>query len=419
MASAAYGSLPFDEQIDFFRGKVNVPTNTWTDIYATEHDHAFMAAGARGQVLTDMRAAVERAIAEGRTLDEFRKDFDDIVARTGWAYNGGRNWRTRVIYETNLRQSYAAGREAQMADPALRARRPYALYRHGGSAEPRPEHLAWDGIVLPLDDPWWDTHTPMNGWGCTCKKFTLSERDVKRMGLKVLTEAPPIEWEERTIGVRSPNPRTVRVPKGIDPGFEYRPGAGRIKAMTPRPLEGPPPTYVGPSSPKPPMPRPRPIQIEPFSKGARTEEEYVQAFLDALGAGGKSALIFRDVLGEALPVSSEMFKNKKGRWKVFKNGRQAYLHILASTLLDPDEIWIAWQKFGNGPTVLRRRYIRVLPGRENGIAVFELGKGGWREITVFHVTDAIAQRYDFESAAEYIDAQRIGLRLYSRRENDQ
>ncbi|MCS5516202.1 phage minor head protein [Pseudomonas qingdaonensis] len=57
---------------------------------------------------------------------------------------------------------------------------PYGLYRHG-DALTRPQHLAWDGTVLPLDDPWWSTHTPQNGWGCKCK-FMVSERDVEAAG---------------------------------------------------------------------------------------------------------------------------------------------------------------------------------------------------------------------------------------------
>ena len=38
----------------------------------------------------------------------------------GWA-NGGRNWRTRVIFETNLRTSYAAGRWQQLQRIEIRA----------------------------------------------------------------------------------------------------------------------------------------------------------------------------------------------------------------------------------------------------------------------------------------------------------
>ena len=228
MTAVRHGSLAFPEQIKMFRQKVSIGTDAWTDVYAGEHDIAFTVAGAKGQVLDDLHKQIDKVASEGMTIAEFRQNFRDIVQRTGWAYNGGENWRTRVIYETNLRQSYHAGREAQMADPELRKLRPYGLYRHGGSADPREEHLALDGTVVALDDPWWDTWSPMNGWGCNCKKFMISKADADRMGLKILEKAPPFEYEEKTIGVRGPSPRTVRVPKGIDPGFEHRPGANRI-----------------------------------------------------------------------------------------------------------------------------------------------------------------------------------------------
>jgi len=61
----------------------------------------------------------------------------------------------------------------------------------------------------------------------------VSERDVERQGLSV-GPAPAVKYEECTIGVTSPNgPRTVRVPKGIDPGFEYTPGQSRLSSAVP------------------------------------------------------------------------------------------------------------------------------------------------------------------------------------------
>ena len=167
-ATAAYGSLPFQEQIAFFRRKLNLPTATWTDIWQSAHDHAFVVAGAnRMDLVQDFRQAVDRAIASGSTLAQFRKDFDAIVEKYGWSYNGGRNWRSRVIYETNLRSSYAAGRYAQLQ--SLKKTMPYWRYRHSDAVmHPRPMHLAWNGLVLHADDPWWHTHFPPNGWGCQC-----------------------------------------------------------------------------------------------------------------------------------------------------------------------------------------------------------------------------------------------------------
>ena len=226
--SARYGARPFSEQLQFFRNKLRLPTAAWTDIWTAQHDRAFVVAGlAKDDMLADFQETIAKAIEEGTTLQQFRKDFDRIVEDSGWAYKGGRNWRTRVIYDTNLRTSYAAGREEQMADPALRQRRPYGLYRHGGSDDPRPEHLELDGLVLPLDHPFWDEFSPPNGWGCSCKKFMISAADAERLGLTIRNE-PPAWTRERetvTVGVRGPSPRTVSVPPGVDPGFEYRPGA--------------------------------------------------------------------------------------------------------------------------------------------------------------------------------------------------
>lgn len=224
--STRYGSIPFAQQIQFFRRKLSITTESWLDIYGSQHDWAFMVAGAnRDDLLADFRQAIERVIADGITLEQFRKDFDSIVQSHGWDYNGGREWRSRVIYETNLIQSYNAGRHEQLQQF------PYWRYRHSDAVEhPRPEHQQWDGLVLRSDDPWWRTHFPANGWGCQCYVEGLTEQDLVDMGLTV-SQAPEVVWVEREIGQRSPGgPVVVRVPEGIDPGFEHLPGERQMSA---------------------------------------------------------------------------------------------------------------------------------------------------------------------------------------------
>lgn len=222
-----YGSLPFAEQIAFFRGKLNVPTRAWTDVWRDAHDTSFMVAGAyKAELLADFREAVRRSIEDGTTIQEFRKDFDQIVAKHGWSYKGARGWRTRVIYETNLRTSYQAGRYAQLTDPDLLQSRTYWRYKHSESVRfPRPQHLAWDGLVLRHDDPWWRTHFPPNGWGCKCRVYSESDRTLRKLGKPGPDRAPPVEFETKTVGSRGPSPRTVSVPEGIDPGWDYAPGS--------------------------------------------------------------------------------------------------------------------------------------------------------------------------------------------------
>lgn len=159
-------ALPFAQAIEHFRGKVNLPTRTWLDIEKGMHARAFVVAGAtKEELLADFKAAAGKGLEKGTTLAEFRKDFDAIVARHGWSHKGGRDWRSKVIFQTNLATAYSAGRYAQMTTPAVLAARPFWRYIASSSRERRAQHMSWYNVVLPATDPWWDTHFPPCAWG--------------------------------------------------------------------------------------------------------------------------------------------------------------------------------------------------------------------------------------------------------------
>lgn len=210
----------FTEQIDFFRKKLNLPSETWRDIQRGAHDRAFMVAGAmKADLLHDLRGAVDNAV-QGGSIGEFRKQFKAIVQKNGWTgwtgegTKAGEAWRTRVIYQTNLATSYAAGRRKQLLDPALLSRRPFWRYVHDDSVTtPRPHHKAWGdaGLTLRHDHPFWSTHFPPNGWGCKCRVVA-----VKAPADGDATE-PPEGW-------LAADPKTG-APAGIDEGWDYAPGA--------------------------------------------------------------------------------------------------------------------------------------------------------------------------------------------------
>ncbi|MBN8766492.1 MAG: hypothetical protein ABT22_08440 [Thiobacillus sp. SCN 64-317] len=205
---------PFDEQAAFFRGKLGklIPTERWDDVRKSAHDTGFMVAGAaKADLLADLAAAVDRAVTEGVSIEAFRKDFDAIVERHGWSYRGERNWRTRTIFRTNMATSYSAGRLAQLRSSGFS----YWIYKHSDSvARPRPLHVSWDGMALPADDPWWQSHYPPNGWGCQCYVVgARSERGVKRLGGRIAQPADD--------GAEADDGR----PNGIDKGWDYMPGA--------------------------------------------------------------------------------------------------------------------------------------------------------------------------------------------------
>lgn len=211
MGVEAVFKLAFPEQVAFFRGKLGnlIPTESWLDVQKSGHDTGFMVSGAmKADLLADFAGAVDRAISEGTGIEAFRRDFDKTVEKHGWSYRGEYNWRTRTIYRTNMASSYAAGRLVQLQAGEF----PYWMYRHNDSvARPRPEHVSWDGLTLPANDPWWGIHYPPNDFGCQCYVVGVSRSTAERMGGRI-TAAPDdgTEADGRPIGVGK--------------GWDYTPG---------------------------------------------------------------------------------------------------------------------------------------------------------------------------------------------------
>lgn len=401
-------SLPFAEQNQFFRRKLNLPTNAWTDIYTREHDYAFVVAGAnRDDLVQDFRQAVEKAIADGTTLEDFRKDFDRIVAKYGWSYRGGRNWRSRVIYETNMRSSYMAGRLEQLM--AVREERPYWQYLHSDAVEhPRPEHEAWNGLILRWDDPWWQYHFPVNAWGCQCSVRALSEEDLRRLGKDGPDTAPPIVWKTRTIGQNSPDgPRVVDVPEGIDPGFEYMPGQARLDSAVPFPRDGGPEPGLPNHLPADPLPPARPVPASEVLSPEVSDAEAVRRFLQPFGATLDEPAVFKDVVGERLVVGKEMFTSPvTGELVAQQPGLARSLLLLAAeALLQPAEVWVRldWVE-ALKKAVVRRRYLASLLVKDEPApvqVVVEIDEAGWS-----------ASAQPVQEGRQPLSSFRQGVRLY-------
>ena len=109
----AFGfNTPFFEQLEFFRQKLNLPSERWDDIEKSAHDKGFIVAGAmQADLLADLRAAVDRAHEQGTGLEAFRQDFRRLVQKhgwTGWTGEGsaaGEAWRTRVTTRPTWRRA--------------------------------------------------------------------------------------------------------------------------------------------------------------------------------------------------------------------------------------------------------------------------------------------------------------------------
>lgn len=393
-----YASLPFQQAIDFFREKVNLPTQHWDDLWQGMHARGFMVAGAaKNELLADLRSAVDKAISEGTTLDEFRKSFDSIVANHGWSYKGGRNWRSELIFSTNIRTAYAAGRYKQMTDPDVASYRPNWQYRHGDSVVPRPLHLSWDGLVLPADNAWWKTHYPPNGWGCKCRAFALSDRDMRKAGKDGPDTAPDdgtYEWADRNGVVHD-------VPRGVDPGWDYNVGEaayGRqlsTEAMSAWRKEGAkayePLTEGNWESAN--RPREIPFDRSKADTGPPLSAKQAEQTLRKILGGEEKIFSFSeggfryDVLVNALSMAAHI-----------PSERSSYLPLIEETLTDPFEVWQSFERHkGTGKVVLRQRIVKGI-GVEDGkgmLFVANARKGlleGWTFFPVGNISNLNDQR---------------------------
>ena len=219
-----YSVAPPRSVADFVRNKDLRPDLDYSVMAPDDHVAAFTVAGiTREDLLGSVKAAIQLAIENGETFASFRRDLEPLLVREGWLEAGdARNSRRlRTIYQSNIRSARAAGQwqRAQRTKRAL----PFFLYELGPSEVHRVEHAAKEGLILPVDDPFWNEWFPPNGWGCKCRLRQISEAEARRRGYRG-QDAPRIR---RVRHVDADG--TVRsAPRGIDPSWAGNPGRARM-----------------------------------------------------------------------------------------------------------------------------------------------------------------------------------------------
>lgn len=221
------------------RGAKFASSFDWRDHWQEAHATAFTVAKSTGfDILGDIYGAVHDALAQGDSFENFKEKLTPLLQKKGWwgrqlardpatgemkMVQLGSPRRLQIIFDTNLRVSYAAGDWARMQQ--TKKTLPYLRYVAVMDGLTRPEHAAWHDTVLHIDDPWWQTHYPPNGWNCRCTVQAMSKDDLEDYGLKISDKAPKGQDVPFT-NVRTGQALTV--PRGIDPGFGYNFGAASL-----------------------------------------------------------------------------------------------------------------------------------------------------------------------------------------------
>lgn len=182
----------------------------WSDVQKQEHMRAFTVAKmTSATLLDDVRKSLDKAMAEGQSFQEWRKDIIPKLQGVWLGKTYGELWdgmtpaeqagktpptpeerdrvikasRLETIFRTNMFNAYAAGRYRQLKEDADIY--PYWRYVTAKDSAVRPAHRALEGKVFKADDPFWSTHYPPNGFNCRCIVEAVDEYDLEMQDLKV------------------------------------------------------------------------------------------------------------------------------------------------------------------------------------------------------------------------------------------
>lgn len=372
--------LPADvlpqEAIAFFRAKGYRIGFSWEDVFRGEHARWFTVAKAMTRdVLEDIREAVDRAIAEGITLETFKAELRPKLEAKGWwgrkqmidpatgqfeTVQLGSPRRLQTIFRTNVRTAYAAGKWERIQ----RTKRafPFLEYSSVMDGRERPEHHAWDGTILPVDHPWWDTHTPPCDWECRCDIVARSQRMLDRKGLKVDAAPPQPNPSYQAVNKRTGEVFTLE--KGIGKGWDYNVGKEYLRGLAPGPL---PESFDQ-----------RPDEIGAAAQLTPKQTALVDRFLAAFDiAPGKEAIwIDRD--GWPLSIGRGWFIGPAGRIALPRGAAGVAIDRIAAAIVEADSIRWVWVRALDGRVLLMRRYARTSAGVTT---LVDVGREGWRWVS--------------------------------------
>ncbi len=102
-----------------------------------------------------------------------------------------------LVYWQNVKNAQAAGRYQQMISQVDYA--PYWQYIAVLDKKTRPEHEALHNTIMNATASFWDRYYPPNGYNCRCMVRSLSERYMRKKGLRLTTK-----------------PKRVKIDKGFD-----------------------------------------------------------------------------------------------------------------------------------------------------------------------------------------------------------
>lgn len=163
----------YDAAAAWFRDRVPISDEEWEALQGKLREQAFKIAGvAQLDIVTQVWEALDRAIADGTSFDDFK---DEVTASLSGAWGGAYPYRVETIFLNWTQRAYSAGRYETMTAPAVKQMRPFWQFLNGDPVS--DICVASDGTILPADDPWWADHNPPLHHRCKSGVISLTAEE--------------------------------------------------------------------------------------------------------------------------------------------------------------------------------------------------------------------------------------------------
>lgn len=171
----------FKEAVQWFRSRIPMTEAEYQELSEEIQERAFkVSAVAQADLVTQVYDALDSAIADGTTFEEFK---EKVGAALEESWGGEMPGRLETIFRTNVQSAYGAGRYAQQTDPVVMHRRP--VWQFSAIEDDRTSDICGDldGTTLDADDPFWDTHQPPLHFNCRSTVIALTQEEGDEEGI--------------------------------------------------------------------------------------------------------------------------------------------------------------------------------------------------------------------------------------------
>lgn len=157
---------PHAEAAAMIAGKPVVTREVFDQMLPELRGRAFTITGVEGaNVMQRVRDSIA-GLATGGEDNTWDKIKQEVVAELETYLGDGAERRAELLLRTHGFQAFQASnyRVIQADEDTT-----HIQYLTMEDENVRDSHAALDGVVLPKDDPFWDSHTPPWDWGCRCR----------------------------------------------------------------------------------------------------------------------------------------------------------------------------------------------------------------------------------------------------------